>query len=421
MENQQKSIQKEQECVRQQLSEIEPAIRTAKEAVASIHKLHLAELRSMVNPPDVIKQVLEAVCLGLGHTFESWKGVQSIMKQDDFISSILNTNIISNVDKISKMELSVETANRASKACGPLLEWLLSQIRYTETSMLVQPLRTEISRLIGELEHSNHDLKTVNTQIEALLDEVNSLKRDYDLITLQKHQTHETIQETKRSSERAERIITALEQGRSRWEQNVESLSIDCTKGDTLLSLSTLHNLKLDVNLQTSISSVLSWLYPNWQDWIHSHGLPPQYAVQVARVFNDKMPVIYDPEGIFARFIQSLFSKGIVLLSMNDRCWDLKLGQSMALGSHVLLQDFVLTSHFMSLAGSFDSKVFCITNWPDSECISFQITLQVLSPFVSTRNLSILIHKHTISCTRASVQFSRQHTGYKVLKMNYYS
>ena len=58
------------------------------------------------------------------------------------------------------MELSVDAANRASKACGPLLQWLLSQIKCAEISAQIQPLRNEISRLTAELENSNHQSRS---------------------------------------------------------------------------------------------------------------------------------------------------------------------------------------------------------------------------------------------------------------------
>ena len=388
IEDQQRSIQREQEYVHSQLSEIEPIVKTAKEAVASITKLHLTELRSMVNPPDIIKQVIEAVCLCLGHTFDSWKGVQSIMKQDDFISSVLSTNTISNTEKVSKMELSVDAANRASKACGPLLQWLLSQIRCAEISAQIQPLRNEISRLATELENSNINLKGINDQIEVLLNEVDSLKIDYDLLTRQKHRMQECIQETKALTGRAERITRTLDQERSRWKQSVESMYFDSTNGDTLLSLSTLYDtLKFDITLRTSITNTLSWLHHDWQDWVHLHGLPLKYTLQVAKVFNTELPVIYDPEGIFIRFIQSLYLNNVVLLDMNEECWNSKLEQSIVLNNKILLQNFVHTSHFMSLVNPLNSNIFCVTNTLDSECISFQITPTALESICTDSQL----------------------------------
>ena len=379
IENQQMVIHQEQQRVQSQLAEIEPVLKAAKDAVASINKLHLAELRSMSNPPEIIKQVLEAVCSSLGHTFDSWKGVQGIMRQEDFINSILNASTIHNIERVSKMDVSVEAANRASRACGPLLEWLLSQMKCANVSAQVQPLRDEITRLSAELEKSNNSLQVTNDQIAVLMDEVNALKQEYDLLTKKKHQIQERIQETRTLSERAKRVLDALDQERSRWTHSIEAMSIDDTDNDTFLALSILHDdLNFGIPPSASPSAVLSLIHPNWQDWIHLHGLPLQYTLQVARVFNTELPVIYDPEGIFARFIQSLHPSNVVPVDMNNEGWDAKVKQSIALSNKVLLCNFVLTSHFQSLVSSFNSSIYCITNTLDADCISFEVTPKVL-------------------------------------------
>ena len=380
MEERQRDIHREQEQVHSRLTEIEPVIRAAKEAVASINKLHLAELRSMCNPPDIIKQVLEAVCLSLGHEFEGWREVQSVMKQDDFIHSILNSNTIHNIERVSRMELSMEAANRASKACGPLLQWLESQIKCTEVSMQVKVFQDEIARLAVELENSTSDLKMTNDQIVVLKDEVDALKQEYDLLTRERHQVQDRIQETRILSERARRVIDALNQEHARWKHNIEAMAIDNL--DTVFLF-----FHCPFYMKTLISTSLHM--PPHPLFFHgfiltgkigymSHGLPPQYTMQVSMVFNSDLPVIYDPEGIFTRFIQSMYSNKITLVDMNERNWHVRLKQSIALDNKILLHNFVLTStsHHLSMhliPISCVSQTFLILN-----AYPFEITSKTL-------------------------------------------
>ena len=59
-------------------------------AVKGIKKQNLVEIRSMGNPPAVVKMALESVCLMLGENTTDWKSIRSVIIKDGFINSIVN-------------------------------------------------------------------------------------------------------------------------------------------------------------------------------------------------------------------------------------------------------------------------------------------------------------------------------------------
>lgn len=64
-------------------------------AVKSIKKQHLVEVRSMANPPAIVKTTLESICLLLGEgtsTPADWKTIRSVIMRENFISTIVNLN-----------------------------------------------------------------------------------------------------------------------------------------------------------------------------------------------------------------------------------------------------------------------------------------------------------------------------------------
>lgn len=65
-------------------------------AVSGIKKKQLAEVRSMANPPAIVKLALESICLLLneGDTTD-WKIIRSILNKDSFIPSIVNFDTLS--------------------------------------------------------------------------------------------------------------------------------------------------------------------------------------------------------------------------------------------------------------------------------------------------------------------------------------
>ena len=59
-------------------------------AVKSIKKQHLVEVRSMNNPPAVVKLALESICLLLGEPATDWRTIRGVIIKDNFISTIVN-------------------------------------------------------------------------------------------------------------------------------------------------------------------------------------------------------------------------------------------------------------------------------------------------------------------------------------------
>lgn len=136
---QDKAIEERRAIVMQDLAEAEPAVLDAQAAVSNIKKQHLSEVRSMANPPEAVKMAMESVCTVLGHRIDSWKTVQGIIRRDDFIASIVHFDTTKQMtpalrDRLTRNYLSrpgynFEVVNRASHACGPLVKWVIAQVR----------------------------------------------------------------------------------------------------------------------------------------------------------------------------------------------------------------------------------------------------------------------------------------------------
>merc|ERR1712038_876781 len=95
------------------------------QAVKMIKKQNLVEIRSMSNPPPIIKMALESVCLLLGENATDCKAIRGVIIRDNFISNIANFNTDEITEKMKSKYLSnpdytFEKVNRASLACGPL-------------------------------------------------------------------------------------------------------------------------------------------------------------------------------------------------------------------------------------------------------------------------------------------------------------
>lgn len=61
-------------------------------AVKGIKRQHLVEIRSMANPPAIVKLALESICLLLEENAKDWKQIRAVIMKDSFIPTIVNFN-----------------------------------------------------------------------------------------------------------------------------------------------------------------------------------------------------------------------------------------------------------------------------------------------------------------------------------------
>ncbi|KRY59545.1 Dynein heavy chain, cytoplasmic [Trichinella britovi] len=273
--------------VMKQLAQVEPAVIDAQNAVKSIKKQHLVEVRSMANPPGLVKLALESICLLLGENCTDWKLMRAVIVKDDFISRIVNFDTdsvtppatvklaleaviflftgsstldwksirgyllrddfvsqILNFDTeritedirqkmktkyLDNPEYNYEKVNRASQACGPMVKWATAQINYAEMLHKVEPLRNELKKLENDAEVNKRKVEDVNAVINQLEKSIASYKDEYALL----------ISEVQ--SIKADLIAVQtknLGSERQRWEQSSDTFKtqMETIVGDVLLS-----------------------------------------------------------------------------------------------------------------------------------------------------------------------------------------
>lgn len=62
-------------------------------AVKSIKRQHLVEIRTMANPPPIVKMALESICLLLGEpvtALNDWKTFRTIVIRENFVPNIIS-------------------------------------------------------------------------------------------------------------------------------------------------------------------------------------------------------------------------------------------------------------------------------------------------------------------------------------------
>merc|ERR1712106_519897 len=191
VEKQTKEIAIKRTEVMRDLERVEPAVIEAQNAVKSIKKQHLVEVRSMGNPAPVIRMALESICVLLGENVTDWKSIRTVTMKDNFIPSIVNFNTDDISDDTRKVmqerylsnpDYTFEKVNRASLACGPMVKWAIAQIEFADMLKRVEPLRNELQTLENKAKDNEKKHYDVKSLIEQLESSIASYKDEYAVL-----------------------------------------------------------------------------------------------------------------------------------------------------------------------------------------------------------------------------------------------
>ncbi|THY74507.1 dynein heavy chain [Aureobasidium pullulans] len=372
---QERIVAERREVVLNDLAQAEPAVIEAQKSVSNIKKQHLTEVRSMQNPPSGVKLALESVCTLLGHKAPDWKTIVSIVRRDDFIASIVNYDnerqmtsshrIKMQREFLSKDDFSFERVNRASKACGPLVQWVEAQVTYSAILDRVGPLREEVTQLEEEALQTKANAQAIFSEIKKLDNNIATYKTEYASLVSQVEAIKSEMARVQSKVDRSMRLIKNLSSERERWEETSKSFDaqMDTIVGDVFLAAAFLAYGGLydqqyrkamleDWAFQLAASSIhhkphnpmaeylstaddrLQWQ----QNSLPVDDLCTENAIMLQR-FN-RYPLIIDPSGRTVEFLQNeCKDRRLTVTSFLDSSFTKQLESSLRFGNPILIQD----------------------------------------------------------------------------------
>ncbi|KAI8619674.1 dynein heavy chain [Chytriomyces sp. MP71] len=367
-------IEERSGIVKADLANAEPAVEEAQKAVSGIKKSDLNEVQSMANPPEKVKLAMESVCILLGGKVDSWKAVQQIIKKADFIPNIVNYNtdkmskkIRDEVNKtyLSNPNFNFETINHASKACGPLVKWVIAQVKYATILDSVGPLRAEVQ----QLEENANQAKVKAAETEAAIADLESnithYKDEYAVLISETQALKAEMEKVKSRVDRSLALLENLSSENERWSESSQTFDEEMSTivGDVLLSAGfiayggyfdqqyrdlllrkwsshlTASNIKINQNL--SIGEYLSTADDRamWQERaLPADDLCTENAIMLER-FN-RYPLIIDPAGQAISFLKNSYKdRKLTVTSFLDDSFLKVLESALRFGNVLLVQD----------------------------------------------------------------------------------
>lgn len=374
LEKQEIEIKKRRAKVMKDLEMAEPAVIEAQRGVQNIKKQHLTEIRSMSNPPAAVKMAMESVCTLIGYDVSSWRDVQLIVRGDDFIGNIvsfdnqkqLTPELRDYMEKVylSRSDYNYETVNRASKACGPLLQWVQAQMAYSTILENVGPLRQEVLMLEAQTNKTRAQLIAVDEMIKELELAIDKYKDDYSDLIRETESIKQEMSGIEKKVGRSLKLIDNLTSERKRWKESIDKFGMEREEliGNALLSAS------LQVYLGKYDQNGRQQLLKLWKNKLNAAGIAFDSGLSVSSFLSSseeilhwqqcglphdilnienftiiklaKIPLLIDPTGAMLNvFVDSLAPRKVVVTSFLDDSFLRRVENALRFGGTILIQD----------------------------------------------------------------------------------
>lgn len=375
LERQERDIGERRKVVMGDLADAEPAVQDAQSSVSNIKKQHLTEVRSMGNPPAPVKNAMESVCIALGHRVDSWKTVQSIIRRDDFIASIVNFDTDKQMtrtirekmkrDYLSKPDYNFENINRASKACGPLAKWVIAQVHFSEILDRVGPLREEVDSLEHQAQETKDQASTIVDMIAELEASIARYKDEYAALISETQAIKGEMERVQTRVDRSIQLLESLGSEKERWEAGSRTFDTQMSTivGDALLSAGFLtyagffdqqyresmwhawvaHLQQANINFKSelSFSDYLSTADDRlgWQSrTLPADNLCTENAIMLKRF--KRFPLLIDPSGQATSWLTKEYrDRKLTVTSFLDEAFIKNLESALRFGNPLLIQD----------------------------------------------------------------------------------
>ena len=375
LEIQEKEVAERKEIVLNDLAKAEPAVLEAQRSVSNIKRQHLTEVRSMGNPPNGVKLALESVCTLLGNKVDSWKTIQGIVRREDFIASIVNYDNEAQMttalrekmtrEFLSNDDFTFERVNRASKACGPLVQWVEAQVNYSSILHRVGPLRAEVEQLEDQALQTKAEAKAIENTISKLEQSIATYKTEYAALISETQAIKTEMSRVQTKVDRSVRLLDSLSSERGRWEEASHSFEtqIQTLVGDVVIAAAFLaygglydqqfrrgmvddwlHQLAQSGIACKSEASVLGYMSTaderlQWQrNALPADDLCMENAIMLKR-FN-RYPLIIDPSSRVTEFLKHEHEgRKLTVTSFLDDAFTKQLESALRFGNPILIQD----------------------------------------------------------------------------------
>ncbi|CAD8076520.1 unnamed protein product [Paramecium sonneborni] len=251
------------------LNEAIPTLNAALEALNTINKNDISEIRSNNNPSPIVRFTLECVAILFEEKLD-WDSIKKLLADPNFLQKMKaldinrikpNTQNKIKAKIISNPEFVPNIVQKYSGAAKQICEWVRAVSEFTDTNNDIEKKKTQVEAMNKQLEMGNQILAQKQSELALVVKKVTDLEIQFNQNKQEKDHLDQDIQTIQQRLIRAEELTIGLADEQERWKTKVQSLTeeIQMLLGDIFLASSTVTYL-----------GAFSEIYRNQllQDWI---------------------------------------------------------------------------------------------------------------------------------------------------------
>uniref|UniRef100_A0A803WBL3 Dynein axonemal heavy chain 17 n=1 Tax=Ficedula albicollis TaxID=59894 RepID=A0A803WBL3_FICAL len=374
-------VQSKQRACASDLAEAEVVLSAAREALDTLNKYNLTELKSFGAPPPEVVNVMAAVLIltaenGKIPKDKSWTaGKVKIGKADTFLASLKNYDGENIPEACLKAfepyrkdpSFNPEFIKSKSTAAAGLCSWCLNMVRFYEVHCTVKPKRQAVADADAELAEAQHRLSKIKSKIAVLNANLATLTAQFEKATAEKIKCQQEADETSKVITLANRLVGGLASENVRWAESVEQLKEQGKTlcGDVLLVsafvsyigyftkkyraellekhwVPFLHGLKVPIpitpeldplSLLTDSADVAAW---------NNQGLPSdRTSTENAAILcsTERWPLLVDAQLQGSKWIKNKFGEDLQIVRLGQRRYLDTIAQAVSEGQTLLIED----------------------------------------------------------------------------------
>lgn len=230
-----KEVQEKQQQCEHDLQAAEPALKAASEALNSLNKNNLTELKSFGSPAQEVVNVVSAVMVltspaGKIAKDRSWKAGKNMMaKVDAFLETLITFNK-ENIDAsilealkpyLDDPNFNADYIRNKSVAAAGLCGWVVNVVQFYLVYCDVEPKRKALESANSELQQAQSRLAEIKNKIADLDQNLADLKAKFEKATSDKLKCEEEARSTQETIGLANRLVGGLASEKVRWSESV--------------------------------------------------------------------------------------------------------------------------------------------------------------------------------------------------------
>lgn len=300
-------IEKQKEAAEIELAEAEPILAAAEDALQSLNRDDVTQLRSFSNPHDFVKDVGRCIVILVGKGLEAtWKNAKALMGDASFITklknfdrSLLNQNRINQIVGIVKKNgpsFNSKDLESKSTAAAGLLKWIDAIVNFYRVWKNVEPKRKMVEKSQKKLDKSVKDLEDIKATVAELEAKIKQLNEELVIRQAEANELKEKADVMELKLSKATKLIDGLGSERIRWGKEIEELKLkrnllvgDCLLGSAFLCYTGAFTVDFRNNLINNI----------WFNDLSQRGVPVTQQFRLNSILTNEVQMAqWESEGL---------------------------------------------------------------------------------------------------------------------------